>query len=154
AEAADLQVVLDDGEGLANLVHPGVKELALELETRTPGQIAADVKPLALDVQEHVAGKDALGGVGVMGAAGGVNVMVAGVEAVVRGIDPAFELHLDLGRALVRDEDLARLLPILGASAKSHGELPRRQEHSAAVGAVDLLLKEEVRCQALGLRRI
>ena len=43
---------------------------------------------------------------------------------------------------------------VLRAAAVSHGQLARRQQHRAAVVAVDLLLEEEVRGQPLGLRRI
>src|SRR5262245_14510026 len=43
AEATDLDVILQHGERLADLVSAGGEELSLELEARPPGQVAADV---------------------------------------------------------------------------------------------------------------
>ena len=56
AEAAHLDVVLDQRERLAELVGRRREELPLMIEARPPGQDAADVEPFALDVQEHVGG--------------------------------------------------------------------------------------------------
>src|SRR5205823_4333386 len=102
------------------------------------------VQPFALDVQEHVLGKDALGWIGVMGTAGGVNMVVAAVEAKVIGVDPALQLDADVGVALFRNGDRALKLPVLGPSAIAHRELAWWQQDRAAVMAVDLLLKEKV----------
>ena len=85
AEAADLDVVLQDGEGLADWFGRRLEELALEVVAGSPGQDAADVQALSLDLEQHVVGVDALGGAGVVGAARGVDVVVAAVEAVRPG---------------------------------------------------------------------
>ena len=79
-----------------------------------------------------------------MGAAGGVDVMVAAVEAVGHGVDPAFQLHLDFARPLLRNGDLLLLHVIFRAAAVDHGQLAWRQKHGAAVVAIDLVLEEEV----------
>src|SRR5437870_3150831 len=153
-EAADLQVILDDGEGLAQLVHGGFEELPLEIVARTPRQVTAHVQPFALDMQEHVVGKDTFGRIGVVGAAGGVDVVIAAVVAIITGVDPALELNADMGVALLRDGDRTLQLTVFGSSTKRHGELARRQQDRAAIVAVNLLLKEKVGCQTLGLRRV
>ena len=88
--------------GSLSLCGGRLEELPLEVVARAPGQVAADVQPFALDVQEHVVGEDALGRVRVVGAAGGVDVVVAAVEAVVHRVDPALELDGDRRLALRR----------------------------------------------------
>ena len=130
-----------------------LEELPLEVVARPPGQAAADVQPLALDVQEHVLGEHALGRVGVVGAAGRVDVVVAAVAAVVRRVDPALELDLDRRVALAGTVTFFAMQPVLRPAAVGHRQLARRQQHGAAVGAVDLLLEEEVGGEPLGLRR-
>jgi len=83
-----------------------------------------------------------------------VDVVVAAVEAVGHRVDPADQLDLDPRLALGGDDHLAFDLPVLGAAAKDHGELARCQEHRATVGAVDLLLEEEIGRQPAGLGRV
>src|SRR5262245_41680012 len=95
AEAADFDVVFQNGERLTELGRAGLEELAVEIKTWTPGQIAADIKTFALDVQEHVFGEYTLGWIRVVGTAGGVDVVVAVVETVVHWVDPALQLDLD-----------------------------------------------------------
>ena len=98
AEAADLDVVLQQRQRLAERVGRRREELPLVIEARPPGQHAADVQPLALDLQEHVRRIHAFGRGRVVRAAGRVDVVVAAVEAVRRRIDPALELHGDFRR--------------------------------------------------------
>ena len=97
---------------------------------------------------------NALGGVGVVGAAGRVDVVVAAVPAVIHRVDPAFELDGELrvpfsGTVICLADELVFRPPAI-----IHGQFARRQQHRAAVGPVDLLLEEEIRGQPLGLRRI
>ena len=106
AEAADLDVVLEHGQRLAQAVGPRAEEPALEVVARAPGQDAADVQPLALDLEEHVLRLDALGRVGVVGTAGGVDVVVAAEEAVGRRVDPALEPDVERRLAPLGDGQL------------------------------------------------
>ena len=69
-----------------------VKNCNLVVEARPPGQVAADLQVFAQAVAHHVLGVHAFGRVGVVRAAGRVDVMVAGVPAEQRRIDPAFDL--------------------------------------------------------------
>ena len=78
AEAGDLDVVAEQVGALRDGVDLAGEELLLEVEARAPGQVAADLQVFAQDVAHHVLGVDALGRVGVVGAAGGVDVVVAG----------------------------------------------------------------------------
>src|SRR5439155_9045514 len=87
-EAADLDVVLEEGEGLAQPVRAPRKELALIVEARAPGQDAADVQAFPLDLEEDVLGPDPLGRVGVVRAAGRMDVMIADVVPVRVRVDP------------------------------------------------------------------
>src|SRR5205823_1727686 len=107
-----------------------------------------------LDVQEHVLSKYALGRIGVVGTTGGVDVVVGGIEKKKGGVDPAFELHVNRGLTLLGNSHLALKLAIFRAAAITHDELTGRQQHGAAVMAIDLLLEEKVGGEALGLRRI
>ena len=79
---------------VAQVVRLGLKELPLVAVARSPGEDAADVQPFPLHLAEHVLRKHAFGGAGVVGAAGGVDVMVAGVEAVLPRIDPANQVDV------------------------------------------------------------
>ena len=101
-------------------------------------------------------GSNALCRVGVVGTAGGVDVVVAAEEAVGatgRSIAPVADVERSprpgRGRSARGSAE-----PVLGASAVSHADTARRQEHGAAVGAVDLPLEEQVGGDPLGLRRM
>ena len=94
AEAADLDVILNDCERFADLVWPRLEELVLELEARSPGENAADIEPFPFDLEKHVPAQNPLGWDGVMGAAGRMNVMVAAKVSVLGRVHPALELHV------------------------------------------------------------
>src|ERR1019366_6149622 len=106
AEAADFDVVLEHREWLADLVGVRLKELALEVKAWPPRQVAADIEPLALDVQEHILREDSLRRICVVGTAGRVNVMIAAVEAVVPWVDPTLQLDRNRGLAFFGNLDL------------------------------------------------
>src|SRR5687768_8782720 len=77
AEAADLQVVLEDRARVAQLMRAWREKTPLIVEAGTPGEYAADIQPFAFDLSEHVLRQDAFGGTVAVGAAGGMDVMVA-----------------------------------------------------------------------------
>src|SRR5438874_10457616 len=89
-EAADLHVVAHDVVLQRQLVDGTLEELLLVVPTRTPGEDAADVEVFADDMPHHVGGGDAFGGSLVVGAAGRVDVVIAGNPAKVGELDPAF----------------------------------------------------------------
>src|SRR5262245_50861661 len=91
-----------------------------------------------------------------MGTAGGVDVVIPAVEAVINRVDPALELHREWHRAVGarRDADLLLKLLVLRPAAVGHDEVARREEHRATIGPVDLLLEEKVWRQPLRLRGI
>src|SRR5579885_2075900 len=89
-----------------------------------------------------------------MRTAGRVNVMIAAVEPVGRGVDPPLQLHADLDLAPGRDGEGPFEQPVFWTAAVVHGELARRQKDDVAIVAVDLLLEEEVRRQAPRLLRM
>ena len=91
-EAGDLDVVAHQVVGGRKRVDLAVEELLLGVPARAPGQHAADVEVFAQDVPPHVLGLDALGRALVMPAAGGVDVVVAGIPAHLGQVDPALEL--------------------------------------------------------------
>ena len=90
-EAGDLDVVAHQVLGGGEAVVLALEELLLEIPARAPAQHAADVQVLAQDVPHHVLRLDALGGLLVVRAAGRVDVVIAGVPAHLRRIDPALE---------------------------------------------------------------
>ena len=168
-EAADFQVVLDERFRLADLAGKRVKVVALKIEARSPGEDAADVEALAFDLSEHVDWSHALGRAFVVRTAGSVNVMVARVESEVRRSDPSLEVEREragsIGQVDTRRNLLRRAERFL--SADDFGkhvvfraarvldlELTRRQEDLCSVVTVNLLLKEEVRREPFGLRRV
>jgi hypothetical protein len=153
AEPAHLDVVLEDGERLGQLVRDGLEELPLVVVARPPGEAAADVQPLPLHVEEHVLRQHPLGRGRVVGTAGGVDVVVAAEPPGVGRGDPPLQLDGDLVRPGGRDLFLPHHQPVLGAAAVHHRELARRQEDRVPVGPVDLLLEEQVRGEPLRLRR-
>ncbi len=78
-----------------------LEELTLVVVARPPVQHGADAERLAEDVPHHVLGPDAFGRALVVAAAGGVHVVVAGVPALRRRIDPPREPEFDRGRQSV-----------------------------------------------------
>src|SRR5207249_10309519 len=87
----------------------------------------------------------------VMAAAGGMDVMIAGVPPVRRRIDPAPELEFDVGGG---HPHRAPLGDVLRSAPAGECIVARRQPQRLAVFAVYLLLKEKVRGEALRARRI
>ena len=75
-EAGDLDVVMKQVRVFRNGVIFAGEELFLVIETRTPGQIAADLEILALAVAVHVCGADTFGRLGIVGATRGVNMVI------------------------------------------------------------------------------
>src|SRR5437763_1408410 len=89
-----------------------------------------------------------------MGAAGGVNVMIAAVKAVINGIDPAFEGDFHDCWPFIGNGDPALPKQVFRAAPVNHGQLAGGEQHGGAAVAVDLVLEEKVGGQALGLGRI
>jgi hypothetical protein len=48
----------------------------LKIETRSPGEIAANFQIFTLAMPVHVGGQDPFGWLGIMGAAGGMDMVV------------------------------------------------------------------------------
>ena len=86
-----------------------------------------------------------------MGAPGRVDVVVAVVPAPIRRVHPPFEFHGQRRGAVDFHRPFADA--VLGAASEVQRELARGKEHGAAVGPVDLLLKEQVRPEPFRLRR-
>src|SRR5207244_1059088 len=89
---------------LRNLVFLAGEKLFLVIEARPPRQITADLQVLAQAVTHHIQRVNAFGGIGVVGATGGVDVVVAGPPAQLRRVDPTLDLKGNgLGRLAYRD---------------------------------------------------
>ena len=82
-EAGDFDVVSHDVARRGQRTDLPFEELLLVVPARPPRQHAADVEVFAEDVAHHVFGADAFGRRLIMGAAGGVDVVVAGVPAAL-----------------------------------------------------------------------
>ena len=93
AEAGDLDVVTEEIGVPGDLVVLPGEELLLVIEARTPGQVAADLEILAEAVAHHVGRVHTLARLGVVGAAGGMDVMIAGPPAAQGRVDPAVDLR-------------------------------------------------------------
>src|SRR5512145_2752749 len=129
------------------------------IEAGSPGEDAADVQTLAFDLPEHVRRLDAFGGRCVMRTTGRVDVMIAAEVPAGSRIDPALEPDGDLrlhagtpcpgpgNRHGPLDPAVFRPAPV------EHRQRPWREQHVFTVGTIDLFLEEEIRRQALRLRR-
>lgn len=95
AETGDFDVVAEDVGIFGFLVVLAGEKLFLVIEARAPGEVRADFEVFALAMAGHVGCVNAFSGFGVMGATGGVDVVIAGPPAHFRGIDPAFDLELE-----------------------------------------------------------
>src|SRR5688572_12188440 len=94
AKPADFQVVFEDRQRLAQVARLGLKELPLETEARPPSQDRADVEALAFDLTKHLFRGNPFRRHGIVRAAGGVNVVIAAVEAERSRVDPALQLDV------------------------------------------------------------
>src|SRR5437870_8135685 len=108
AKAGHLNIVPQQVRIFGDLVHRPAKELLLEIETGTPGEIAAHLEILAETLAHHIGREHAFGRFRVMRATCGVNVVIARPPAEFRGINPALDLErgglwraLDLERAFL-----------------------------------------------------
>ena len=109
------------------------------------------MQALPLDLAKHVLRGDAQRGIGVVRAAGPMDVMITREEAVLLRIDPTRELDGNGRKLRWLDRYLALENTVFRSAAGLHGEGARREEDGLAVVPVDVLLKEEVRREALGL---
>src|SRR5260370_12628967 len=75
------------------------EKLLLIVEARTPSQHGSDVQLLTLNLTDHVLRSDTFGGILVVRTAGSVHVMIAGIPAVLRRIDPSLHRERHLVRA-------------------------------------------------------
>ena len=150
AKARNLDVVAEKiGIQGDDIVFAGEK-LFLIVKTRPPSEVGADLEILAEAVPHHVRRVNPLGRVGVMGATGGVDVVIARPPTHQRWINPA--LHLErLGDIRVADSDGAGLRDRLRAAIIPNGVGAARQFHVFAVGTIDLRMKMKVRCKPLSL---
>src|ERR1700740_2486373 len=126
------------------------EELLLVVVVGSPGQHTGGVQGLAQNLAYHVSRLHALGGVYIVRAARGVDMMVAGVPSVLRGVDPTVKLEGDLVRTALAGIEFASMRNIFRASRVLHRVVSGRQLHSFAIGPVDLRLEEKIGCQALG----
>ena len=125
--------------------------LLLDIPTRPPGEDAANVEILADDVPHHVGRADAGGGIFIVRAAGGVDVVVAGEPAALRRLDPAFEAEvLAVSRGACGDRECRPLHPVFGAAGELDGILAGGKSDRLAVGPVDLIVEEEVGGETTG----
>ena len=153
AEAGHFDVVAEQVGILGNFVVRPAEELFLVIEARTPGQVRADLQILADAMAEHVHRVDAFGGIHVVRATSGVDVMIARPPAELRRIDPAF--HLEVGFCeRRRDGHRDDFGDGFGATRELDGVVSFRQANRFSVRAINLRVKGKVGREPLGLRRI
>ena len=92
-KSGDLDVVPHDVILQRQPADVSFEELLLEIPARSPRQHATDVQVLAQDMSHHGLGGDALRRGFVMGATGGMHVMVARIPTQIGQLDPAFQLE-------------------------------------------------------------
>src|SRR5271165_2056653 len=146
----DLEIVMHELIGLRQRVVVARKELLLVVVIGTPRENGGNVEPLAENLPDHVLRQHSFSRVLVMRATRGVHMMVAGIPAILRGIDPAVEPERKLGGALVIHREFLHMGNILGPAVVGDRVVTGWQAYLLAVGAVDLRLKEEVGRESLG----
>src|SRR5579864_1234062 len=88
AEPGDFDIIMQQVWIPGDRIVFAGKELLLEIKARAPGQVAADFQVLPLAMPVHVGWEHPFSWLAVMGAAGGVNMVVARPPAQPRWIDP------------------------------------------------------------------
>src|ERR1700676_4715828 len=88
-EPGNYQVVMHQPIRLREGRILAAENLLLVVVAESPRQYCADIQFLAEDLAHHVLRLHTFRGILVVRAAGGMPVMVAGIPAVFRGVDPA-----------------------------------------------------------------
>ena len=125
-EARHLDVVAEEVRGPADVVGLPREKPFLEIEARAPREAAADLQILPHAVAQHVGRHHPLGGALVMGAAGGVDVVIARPIAAPRRVNPAPDGIAQLGGPIPDDERLI-LRNALGPARAAHRVAARRE---------------------------
>src|SRR5581483_11836416 len=86
----------------------------------------------------------------VMGAAGTMNVVVARVPAKIGQLDPTPQLESLVVFGGEGHRDLAFQNAVLRTARVGRLELAGREEHRLPIGAVDLVVKEEIGSEPTG----
>src|SRR4051794_12869199 len=100
-----------------NLVDVPGEKLFLIIKTGTPSEICATLEIFSETMAHHVRSVNAFARLRVMSATSGMDVVIAGPPAHLRGIDPAFHLECEFGRAFL-DMDVANLRDGFRAAGK------------------------------------
>ncbi|NBP24195.1 MAG: hypothetical protein EBU81_06515, partial [Proteobacteria bacterium] len=151
SETADLDIVAQQiGPPADRIIRPG-EELLLVVEARAPGEIGPDLQVLAQHMAHHVHGVDSLGGFFIVGAAGGMDVVVARDPTLGGGIDPPLHLEAPAVGPASGHLEFPALHHRLGAPGELHRIPAGGQAERFAVAAIDLGMEEEVGGQPLRL---
>src|SRR5262245_45497827 len=152
-ESGDFQVVVHE------LVWPGewmilaAEELLLVVVARSPCEHGADIQFLALDLAHHVIWLHTFRGILVVRTTRGMYMMVPGIPAIFRRIDPPLHREGNFVWTIWLHVDLLCLRVIFRSHRGSNGVGTSRNEHGRTVFAIDLRLKKKVGRQALcGIR--
>src|SRR5262249_61619419 len=97
-------------------------------------------------------GSSSFRGALIVGAAGGVDVRIAGVPSPLRRIDPALQSKLDLIR-LGANRYPVQLVQIFGAAPRLDDIVAVGQADRLTIGTIDLRLELQIRSEAHGLQR-
>jgi hypothetical protein len=149
----DFQIVVHQFIGLGKrIVVPG-KELFLIVVIGSPCEHGADVQPLARYLPDHIPRQHAFGGVLVMRATRGMHMVIAGIPAVLRRIDPTFQLKREFGGTVAVHRELLSVRTVFRSAGVSDVIVTRRQADTLTIGAIDLRLEKEIGREALrGIR--
>jgi hypothetical protein len=102
------------------------EKLFLKIPARSPRQHAADIQILTQNMSHHVLGADTLRWRFIMGAAGGVHMMVTREPAMIHQFDPTLQLERFLVRFCCGNFDFPDLNPIFRSARVRHLVLARR----------------------------
>src|SRR5436309_13652653 len=153
-EARDLQIVAHQIRGSGQRMIFPLKEPLLKVVARPPGKDAADIQVLAQDMTHHIFREDSLRRLLIVEASGRMNMVISGIPASIRGVDPALQSECETLVLAFIDMDGLSFYQILGAPAVLDHVLSGRKPAGLAVRAVDLRMKGKIGSETLRLRRV
>src|SRR2546428_12200820 len=111
-KSGHFQIVMDQLIGSGKRVVLSAEKLLLVVVAGTPSEYASNIERLALNLAPHVLGQNSLCRILIMRTPGGVNVMISGIPAELRRINPSLQLEGQLRGALLTHRELPCLREI------------------------------------------
>src|SRR6516225_10024214 len=147
-KARNLQVVMHQLVRFGMRIVLPCEEFLLVVVARAPRQHTAHVQSFALYLPRHVFRAHALSRVLIVRAASRMHMMIAGIPAILRGINPSLHLKFNAVVTSFRHFYSLGLWQIFRTERARYRVTPLRERNRFAVVPVNLGLKEKVWCKS------